>query len=133
MKQTYAGGCHCGAISYRADIDLSQGTIRCNCSICRKARAWLIAIGEDDFRLLEGSHALSEYRFGPKRIQHLFCKHCGIKSFARGTTSDGGTFVAIVVSCLEGVPDADLAELPVMYLDGRNDNLQSAPAETRYL
>jgi hypothetical protein len=132
MKQTYTGGCHCGAVRYEADLDLSEGTIRCNCSICSKARAWLIATDPGSFRLQRGADALSEYTFGPKRIHHLFCKHCGIKSFGRVTTPDGG-FVAVVVSCLENVPDAELAAIPVMYLDGRSDNFEAAPAETRHL
>jgi hypothetical protein len=83
MKQTYTGGCHCGAVRYEADVDLSQGTVRCNCSICAKARAWLAAVDPGAFRLLRGEDALSTYTFGPKRIRHMFCKHCGIKSFGR--------------------------------------------------
>ena len=133
MKQTYSGGCHCGAVRYGADIDLSKGTVKCNCSVCRKARAWLVAIDVADFRLLTGADVLTEYRFGANRIQHLFCKHCGTKSFGRVSTPDGGQFVAVVVSCLEDVSDADLAALPVMYVDGRNDDFESTPAETRYL
>ena len=132
MKQTYSGGCHCGAVRYEADVDFSQDTLKCNCSICRKARAWLVAVGGDDFRLLSGADALTEYRFGPQRIRHLFCKHCGVKSFGRAELPHGG-FVAVSVSCLDNVPDAQLASLPVTYVDGRDDHFQSAPAETRHL
>jgi hypothetical protein len=133
MKQTYSGGCHCGAVRYEVDMDLSQGTLKCNCSICSKARAWLAAVDGADFRLLSGTDALSEYQFGAKQIHHLFCKHCSIKSFARGSGPDGKEFVAVVVSCLENVPDSELAALAVIYVDGRNDDFQSPPAETRHL
>jgi hypothetical protein len=133
MKQTYMGGCHCGAVRYEADIDLTQGTLKCNCSVCSKARAWLVAVDGEDFRLLSGSDSLSDYQFGARRIHHLFCKSCGIKSFGRGSGPDGKEFVAVLVSSLEGVADAELATLPVMYVDGRNDDFQSPPAETRHL
>jgi hypothetical protein len=133
MKKTYTGGCHCGAVRYEADVDLSQGTVRCNCSICSKARAWLTAIDGSAFRLLRGADALSTYTFGAEKIQHMFCKHCGIKSFGRSTMPDGAQIVAILVSCLENVPDSELAALPIVYVDGRNDNLEGPPAETRHL
>jgi hypothetical protein len=132
MKQTYSGGCHCGAVRYEADVDLSKGTLKCNCSICSKARLWLVAVDGSDFRLLKGADSLSEYQFGARRIHHLFCKHCGIKSFGRAATPKG-EFVAVVVSCLDGVADAELATLPVTYVDGRSDNFQGAPGETRHL
>lgn len=133
MKQTYSGGCHCGAVRYEADMDLSQGTLKCNCSVCGKGRAWLVAVNGEDFRLLNGTDALSEYQFGTRRIHHLFCKNCGIKSFARGSGPGGKEFVAVVVSCLENVSDAELAALAITHVDGRNDNFQSPPAETRHL
>ena len=134
MKQTYSGGCHCGAVRYEADVDFSKGTLKCNCSICRKGRAWLVAVSGDEFRLLKGADALSEYQFGAKRIHHLFCKHCGIKSFARAGMPGGGQFVAVSVACLDNVPDAELAALPVVFIDGRNDNFRGPPpSHTSYL
>lgn len=132
MKQTYTGGCHCGAVRYEASVDLSQGTIRCNCSICRKSRAWLVATSPADFRLLSGDGDLISYRFAAERIEHLFCRRCGIKSFGRARTPDG-EFVALMVSCIDGLDDAELSALQVLYVDGRNDDFQSAPAQTGYL
>jgi hypothetical protein len=133
MKQTYSGGCHCGAVRYEADIDLQKGSLRCNCSICRKGRAWLVAVDGPDFRLLSGKEALSDYQFGTKRIHHHFCKHCGVKSFGRAGGAGGKEFVAVYVNCLENVPESELAALPVSYVDGRNDNFKAPPAETRHL
>jgi hypothetical protein len=133
MKRTYSGGCHCGAVRYDVEADLSQGTVRCNCSICSKGRAWLVAVDPADFRLLQGEGALSVYEFGAKQIQHLFCSTCGVKSFARGGGQDGSKFVAIMVSCLDNVSAAELAQLPIIYVDGINDDLQSPPAEVRHL
>ena len=130
MKQTYTGGCHCGAVRYEADIDLSQGTVRCNCSICAKGRTWLAGISGDDFRLLQGEGAITKYEFNTHRISHCFCKHCGVKSFAQGADKK---FAAIIVSCLDGLSDEDLATIPVMYVDGRNDNFKAPPKETRHL
>lgn len=133
MKKTYTGGCHCGAVRYEADMDLSKGTLRCNCSMCGKTRAWLVGIGGEDFRLVKGEDALSDYQFNRNNIHHLFCKTCGVKSFGRGNGPDGKQLVAVVLTCVDNIPDAELAALPIMYVDGRNDNFRAAPAETRHL
>jgi hypothetical protein len=134
MKKTYKGSCHCGAVRYEADLDLSEGTFKCNCSICTKVRNWLATAGPDAFRLLSGEADLHDYQFGPKVIHHLFCKHCGVHPFGWGESPElGGKFYALNVNCFDDLDVAELVSAPVSYVDGRHDNWQSQPAETRHL
>jgi hypothetical protein len=134
MKKTYKGSCHCGRVRFEVDLDLAAGTVKCNCSICAKARSWLVAISPNDLRVLSGASELADYRFGARRIHHRFCRTCGVRPFGQADARNGdGAFVAVNLSALDGVDPAELASAPVIYVDGRNDNWQSAPAETRHL
>ena len=134
MKRTYTGSCHCGAVRYEVDLDLSEGTIKCNCSICSKARSWLAAVPPTAVRLLAGGGDLSEYRFNKRRIHHLFCKHCGVRPFAWGEESTPrGRFYAVNIACLDDASDEELASAPVTYVNGRHDDFRSPPAETSHL
>lgn len=134
MLKTYQGSCHCGAVRYEADIDLSQGTSKCNCSICSKSRAWEAIVRPDAFRLLAGEDALSDYQFGSRSSHHYFCRHCGVRPFIRGYVEEiGGDFVAIHLMTLDEINPQELIDAPVKFMDGRADSWWTTPAETRHL
>src|SRR5688572_1147034 len=100
MSEHYTGSCHCGAVQYAVDAPIERA-MECNCSICSKKGHLLAFAPAAAFVLKQGADSIVNYQFGKKTIHHLFCKHCGIGSFGRGTMPDGTEMVAINVRCLD--------------------------------
>lgn len=108
----YEGGCHCGAVRYEVEADLSS-VIECNCSHCSTKGFLLSFTPWGSFTLKTDRDALSEYTFNTGKIRHLFCKTCGVQSYAEGTSPKGDLMAALNVRCLDGVDMAGLSITPV--------------------
>lgn len=115
--KTYSGGCHCGAVRYEVALDLDKPVMSCNCSICGRSGSILSFAPAAAFTLKSGADNLTDYQFAKKVIHHLFCRTCGIKSFARGVGPDGAEMVAVNVRCLD---DVELDTLKVNPFDGKS-------------
>lgn len=80
-KITHRGGCHCGAVRFEVKAAAAPRVLRCNCSMCRLSGFEHLIVAAADFHLLQGRASLTAYTFNTGVARHLFCSHCGIKSF----------------------------------------------------
>lgn len=133
--KTYQGSCQCRRVRFEADIDLSQGTGKCNCTSCWKRRWWSVKVKPEHFRSKQGEAELSGYKPGSKTGHTGFCKHCGVTPYnwIEAAEWNDGEYVSVNVACLDDLEPAELMEAPIVYMDGRADNWWSPPAETRHL
>ncbi len=82
------GGCHCGDITYEAEVDPDQAGI-CHCTDCQilsgSAFRTLVPVPEDAFTLLSGQPKtyVKTGESGTKRAQ-VFCPECGTPLYATG-------------------------------------------------
>jgi len=114
--KAYSGRCHCGAVVDEVQADLAQVT-SCNCSIFRKKGHLLSFVLAEAFVLRSGEDSLQDHRFNKKVIHHLFCRTCGIQSFARGTAPNGASTVALNLRRLD---EADLDSITPVPFNGRD-------------
>ena len=135
MLKTYRGSCHCGAVRFEADLDISAGTGKCNCSLCTKMRLWTVQVRPEAFQLIAGETDLVDYRGNNKVAHHLFCKHCGVRAFEWVDVPNmaGAKYFNINVACLDGLDIGELMAAPVTYFDGLNNDWGSTPREIRHL
>jgi hypothetical protein len=99
MQKRYEGSCHCGAVKFAITTDFPELTT-CDCSICYRKNALMVKVSDNDFELLAGDEALTEYQFHTKTARHFFCKVCGIYPFHRKRVTPN--FFGVNVFCLSG-------------------------------
>jgi hypothetical protein len=110
-----SGGCHCGAIRFEADAASEPEVLDCNCSICSKTGFLHLIVSHADFHLLSGQDDLMSYRFGTGAAEHMFCRHCGIKSYYQPRSHPEAWSVNL--RCLDAGQDLGPR---IVAFDGRN-------------
>ncbi|MBD8528216.1 GFA family protein [Pseudomarimonas arenosa] len=111
----HQGGCHCGAVRFEVEAPVDIEALDCNCSLCAKAGFLHLIVPKARFHLLQGESELSEYRFGTGVARHLFCRHCGVKSFYVPRSNPDG--IDVNVRCI----DSDtVRSLKVETFDGKS-------------
>ncbi|MEO1169012.1 MAG: GFA family protein [Pseudomonadota bacterium] len=110
------GGCHCGAVRFEALIrEPRPELLDCNCSMCSKTGFLHLIVPHEDFTLVSGEGALTSYRFGTGQADHLFCRHCGIKSFYQPRSHPDAWSVNY-----RALDDGHGLDVTVRAFDGRN-------------
>ena len=109
-----SGGCHCRAVRFEAELSGPPVlALDCNCSICAMTGFLHIMVRHEDFDLRSGRDALTSYRFGTGAAEHLFCRHCGVKSFYQPRSHSDAW--SVNAHCLDDCP-----ELAIEAFDGKN-------------
>ena len=115
------GGCHCGAVRFRATLSDGLRSIRrCTCSYCRMRGAVVAMAEAGGVEILQGEAALTSYRFHTGTARHFFCSGCGI--YTHHQRRSDPSLYAINVACLDGISPFDFSAVPVMDgIDHTND------------
>ena len=114
-RVVHSGGCHCGRVRFEVDAPADLELSDCNCSICTMTGYLHLKVPRTAFRLLEGADALTEYRFNTGVAQHVFCRHCGVKSFYVPRSHPDG--ISVNARCLD---PGTVASTTVTPFDGRH-------------
>jgi len=96
---THTGGCHCGKVRFEVDAPDDLRVSECNCSICSKSGHLGVIVPKERFRLISGAESLTTYQFNTGVARHLFCRHCGIKSFYAPRSHPDG--ISVNARCLD--------------------------------
>ncbi len=90
------GSCHCGAITYEAEVD-PAGVYLCHCEDCQAISGapfrWAVTVPESDFRLLSGkpkTYVKTTAESGVKNHQ-IFCPDCASPLYSVAPESGRGT------------------------------------------
>jgi len=112
---THEGGCHCGKVRYQVTAPADLTVYECNCSMCRMIGFLHLPATNTSFTLLQGAEDLSTYTFNTHKAKHLFCRHCGVKSYYIPRSNPDG--FTVNARCLDRDSVKSMTVLP---FDGAN-------------
>ena len=115
MLEDREGGCHCGRVRFRAQVDLDLLS-QCNCTVCTKKGILHLPVAAENFELLRGKNSLTTYTFGTGVAQHTFCSHCGMHAFYVPRSQPDG--ITVNARCLDDIDGPSLK--PTRFFDGRH-------------
>lgn len=122
----HEGSCHCGAVRFVIDADITELTT-CDCSLCVKKNALMTRVHESALTILAGADALSLYEWNTRRAKHYFCSRCGIYTFHRKRALPD--HYEVNVRCLDGF---DASVVPVRGVDGVGMSVVESGARTQW-
>ncbi|MDH5230464.1 MAG: GFA family protein [Gammaproteobacteria bacterium] len=111
----HSGGCHCGAVRFELRAPTRVVVQECNCSICSKSGYLHLIVPASRFHLLCGDQDLNCYTFDTGEAKHLFCKHCGIKSYYIPRSNPDG--FSVNLRCLD---EGTIKAVEIEAFDGKN-------------
>jgi hypothetical protein len=115
MLETREGGCHCGRIRFRAEVDLDLLS-QCSCTMCTKKGILHLPVFPSAFTLLRGKNAIKVYHFETGVAQHAFCAHCGIHPFYVPRSQPDK--ITVNARCLDDIDGPNLK--PTRFFDGKH-------------
>lgn len=113
--ETFQGGCHCGRVQFEVQLEMPVTIQACNCSLCAMTAFLHIIVPASRFELVKGQDDLSVYTFNTGVAQHLFCQHCGVKSFYVPRSNPDG--FSVNARCIKGF---SLSSAKIEVFDGQN-------------
>ena len=101
-KDRLHGNCHCGSVQFSIPRSLDMSAVRrCDCSLCKRRGAIMLACPIEDVRIENGSENLVHYKWNTKVATHHFCSKCGIMTHhQRRTTPE---ICGINVGCFDEI------------------------------
>ncbi len=110
----YEGHCHCGPVRFAFESEPITTGKRCNCSMCKRKGAVVSSIyfPAAHFTPHASPDDMTDYRWGDRDVNHLFCKTCGIYPYH----GDAKMGFRVNLGCVDAI---DTFALDLGVIDGR--------------